>query len=76
MAKIEKGSLNGAFRVRMRTFTVEQLREWATSLEAQIDDPENTDCPKWLRRWADRINRLANRKERSLEHKASQRRNA
>jgi hypothetical protein len=71
MAKIEKGSLDGAFRRRMRTFTVDQLRDWAASLESQIDTPENTDDPRWLQRWADRINRLADRKETSIEHKQS-----
>jgi hypothetical protein len=72
MAKIEQGSLDGAFRANMRTFTVEQLRDWAASFSAAIDDPENTDEPKWLQRWVDRINRLADRKERSIEHKQSQ----
>ena len=72
MAKIEKGSLDGAFRIRMQTFNVERLRHWAAELESQIDDPKSTDDPKWLQRWADRINRLADRKEQSIEHKQMQ----
>ncbi|REJ68192.1 MAG: hypothetical protein DWQ31_08660 [Planctomycetota bacterium] len=71
MAKIEKGRLDGVWG--MRTRTAEELRAWAEDLEAQIRDPKNTDDPKWLQRWADRMRRLADKKEKSLEHKERQR---
>jgi hypothetical protein len=72
MAKIELGSLDGVFRVRMQSFTIEQLRNWADQLESQNQDAENTEDPEWLQRWANRINRLADRKEQSIEHKQLQ----
>lgn len=71
MAKIEKGRLDSVWG--MRTRTADELRAWATEIEAQINDPENTDDPKWLQRWADRINRLADKKEKAIAHKNRQR---
>jgi len=70
MAKIEKGRLDGVWGMRMRT--ADELRAWADSLEAQARDPKGTDDPKYLRRWASRMRRLADRKSRAREHKQCQ----
>jgi hypothetical protein len=70
MAKIERGRLDGVWGMRERT--ADELRAWANSLESQITDPDNTDDPKWLQRWADRMRRTAEKKDRALEHKQRQ----
>ena len=70
MPKIERGRLDGVWG--MRRFTSQELRDLADEVEALIVDPENDDDPKWLQRRADKIRRLAARKEKSYEHKLKQ----
>lgn len=70
MAKIETKRLDGIWG--MRKFTASELHEIADYYQARISDPENTDDPKWLQRRADRIRRLAVKKEKSQAHKLGQ----
>ena len=67
MAKITPARLDGVYG--MRKFTAEELYALADEYEARIIDPKNTDDPKWLQRWADRVRKLARQKEQALEHK-------
>lgn len=53
----------------MEMFTAEQLHAKADWYENQITDPENKDDPRYLRRWAIMIRKLANKKERAHEQK-------
>jgi len=53
----------------MRTFTAEELHAKADWYESQVHNPENTDDPKYLKRWASRIRKLAMQKEKAIEHK-------
>ncbi len=71
MAKIEPGRLSGFNG--MESHTADELYAWADRLETQINDPENTDDPKWLQRWADKMRRLALQKEKAKQHKNTQR---
>ncbi len=70
MAKITPARLDGVYG--MEKFTSEELYAKADEFEKQITDPENTDDPKWLQRWANRIRKLALQKEKAKEHKDSQ----
>lgn len=70
MPKVEKGHLFGLYG--MGSYTCEELDELADEHLRRIDDPDNTDDPKWLRRRADRLRKLARQKEKSLEHKMDQ----
>ena len=70
MSKISKGRLNGVYG--MRKYTAEELFDMAEQNENKINDPENTDDPKWLQRRADRLRALAEEKEKALEHKGNQ----
>ncbi len=70
MPKVEKGRLSGLWG--MHSYTSKELDDWADEIEAQVTDPTNQDDPKWLRRWAGRIRRLAQRKEKAREHKTRQ----
>ena len=72
MAKLTPARLDGLSG--MRKFTAEELYARADALEAQIDDPNNRDDPKYLKRWSMRIRQLAEWKERERDHKRSQRR--
>lgn len=58
----------------MATFTAAELHEKAAQYERQIADPRNADDPRWLRRWAAKIRRLAAQKEQALAHKQAARR--
>ena len=71
MAKLERGRLNGVYG--MQTFTAAELLALADQWEAQIQDPQNRDDPRWLRRWAEDARRLAAKKERAKAHKERQR---
>ena len=71
MPKLTPARLDGVYG--MRQFTADELHQHADRLELQVADPRNTDDPKWLRRWANRIRQLARRKEVSGEHKRTQR---
>lgn len=66
MPKLPRGRLDGGYTAKgYNTYTAKQLFAWADKLEKQIDDPENTDDPRWLRRWARKIRKLAEQKEKS-----------
>jgi hypothetical protein len=71
MAKLRKGRLDGVYG--MTTFTSAELRAWAEQVEAQIRDPQNRDDPRWLRRWAEDMRQLAEKKEKAKAHKERQR---
>ena len=53
----------------MQKFGAAELYVIANGYEAQIRDPKNKDDPKWLQRWADKIRRLAEKKEKALRRK-------
>jgi len=74
MPKIERGRISGL--EGMESHSSAELLAWAGSLEAQIIDPRNSDDPKWLQRWADKMRRLAAQKERAHAHKHRRRRTA
>ena len=57
----------------MGSYTFEELDELADEHLRRIDDPDNTDDPKWLKRRADRLRKLARQKEKSVEHRLDQR---
>ena len=69
MPKIATGRISGFHG--MESHSALELYAWADKLEAQIDDPANRDDPRYLRRWADKIRRLAIKKEKSVTHKIS-----
>jgi len=71
MPKLTPARLDGVYG--MRRFTAAQLHELADQYERQITDPHNTDDPRWLRRWADRLRTLAIKKEAAKEHKREER---
>ena len=67
MPKLTPARLDGVYG--MGKFTTEELYAKADELEKQLIDPNNTDDPKWLQRWIDRIRKLAEQKEKAREHK-------
>jgi len=67
MPKLPRGRLDGPDG--MSSFTAAEVLARAEALEQQIRDPLNTDDPKWLQRWADRLRRLAAKKEKARKHK-------
>jgi len=67
MPKLTPARLDGLYG--MDTFTAEQLHAKADWYEGQIDNPKNTDDPKYLLRWAKRVRKLALQKEKSREQK-------
>ena len=71
MPKLTPARLSGMYG--MRKFTAEQLHELADKTEAEIVDPDSKNDPRYLKRWAMRIRKLAQQKERSAEHKNRQR---
>jgi hypothetical protein len=68
--KVEQGRLFGLDG--MGSHTAEELDELADQHLHRIDDPKNTDDPKWLKRRAARLRKLARQKETALEHKMDQ----
>ncbi len=70
MPKVEQGRLFGLYG--MGSYTFEELDQLADQYLARLDDPENSDDPKWLKRRATRLRKLARQKEKALEHKLSQ----
>jgi hypothetical protein len=72
VAKPSQGRFDGVYG--MQEFTAEELFALADQYEAHIIAPANTDDPKWLRRRADRIRRVAIAKQSALEQKARERR--
>lgn len=71
MAKIERGRISGLHG--MTSWSSVELFAWAAELEKQIQSPFNKDDPRWLQRWADKIKRLAVKKEKAKIHKKRQR---
>lgn len=71
MPKLERGRLDGLYG--MAGFTAEELYDRAKELQAKACDPASQDDPRYLTRWAAKIRKLAERKEKSLEHKTGQR---
>jgi hypothetical protein len=67
MAKPSQGRFDGVWG--MRKFTAEELFALADQYEARISDTTNTDDPKWLRRRADRLRRVAIAKQNARELK-------
>jgi hypothetical protein len=67
MPKLERGRIRGLDG--MESHSASELYAWADKLEAQIDGAANRDDPKYLQRWADKIRRLAVKKEKSVTHK-------
>lgn len=70
MPKIERGRLSGLYG--MQTHTCADLYASANYYETQVNDPLNTDDPRWLKRRADRLRRLADKKLKALVHKVRQ----
>jgi len=70
MAKLDKGRLSGLDG--MRRHSAEELYAYARDLEAQIEDPQNPDDPRWLHDWAAQIRHLADTKVAAREHKSAQ----
>jgi len=56
----------------MTKFTAERLHEIADEFERDIDNPESEDDPKYLKRWANKVRKLAMQKEAAKEHKDNQ----
>jgi hypothetical protein len=71
MPKISRGRLDGIHG--MSSFTSTELVALADRLEAQVRDPLNTDDPRWLKRWAAKVRRLAQQKERALDQRSRER---
>lgn len=53
--------------------TAEELHALADTLQSQASDPASKDDPKWLKRRADRLRALADKKQKALEHKMTTR---
>lgn len=69
MPKIARGRISGF--EGMDSHSASELTAWAERLEAQAKDPASPDDPRWLRRQADQLRKLAEAKERSLSHKVA-----
>jgi len=70
VAKIARGRLFGLHG--MDSMTVHELDAFADLYLERVDDPTNSDDPKWLKRRATRLRKLARQKEKAVEHKLSQ----
>lgn len=71
MAKLIRGRLAGLHG--MESYTAEELHAEADTLlqQARLADP--ADDPGWLRRWAEKLRRLAEQKEKARERKSDSR---
>ncbi len=67
MPKVSSGRLDGLHG--MRSFTAAELFAMADDLDRQAADPTTADDPRWLRRRAARVRRLAEQKQHALVHK-------
>jgi hypothetical protein len=56
----------------MDSQAAEDLHTWADGYERRSGYSAPADDPRWLRRRAKRLRRLAEQKERAREHKAAQ----
>jgi hypothetical protein len=54
----------------MQGLTAEELAARAAQMDAQANDPQSTDDPTWLRRWAEKLRQLAARKARARDRKS------
>lgn len=54
----------------MQGLTAEELAERAAQMEAQANQPQSTDDPAWLRRWAEKLRQLAAQKARARDRKS------
>ena len=70
MPKFKQGRLDGIDG--MNKFSSVELFAMAEECENKINDQNNSDDPKWLKRRADRLRALAIEKEKAKEHKARQ----
>lgn len=70
MAKVEQGRLFGVYGTG--TYSVHELDALADQYLDKVQDPANTDDPKWLNRRATRLRKLARQKEKAVEHKRDQ----
>ncbi|MBC7773325.1 MAG: hypothetical protein H7210_12580 [Pyrinomonadaceae bacterium] len=70
MPKLTPARLDGFYG--MLRLTLQELHELADEYQRQVTSPHNTDDPKWLRRLASRIRKLAEGKEAAEEHKRNQ----
>ena len=70
MPKLTPSRLDGIYG--MRKFSAEDLHRLADETEAEIGDPNSKNDPRYLQRWATQIRKLAEQKEKSIEHKAAQ----
>jgi hypothetical protein len=70
VATLSRGRLSGFGG--MAAHNSAELHAQADALEAQISDPANIDDPRWLRRWVDKIRRLAKQKDAAVAHKDRQ----
>lgn len=70
MPKLTPARLDGFYG--MKKFSAEELHRRADEVEAEIGDPNSENDTRYLKRWAMRIRKLAQQKEKSSEHKASQ----
>ncbi|MES9993423.1 MAG: hypothetical protein ABW098_15845 [Candidatus Thiodiazotropha sp.] len=68
MAKIKQGRIDGI--EGMSSYSADELFVMAEEYESKIDNPNNTDDSKWLKRRADKLRALAVEKEKAKEHKA------
>jgi hypothetical protein len=70
MTKISKGRIDGL--EGMNSYSSDELFVMAEEYAYKLNDPTNTDDPKWLKRRVNRLRTLAIAKEKAKEHKASQ----
>jgi hypothetical protein len=70
MAKVSRGRISGVNG--MNAHSARGLLAWAKRLERQTQDPRNEDDPRWLRRQAEKLRRLADKKVVALTHKIRQ----
>jgi hypothetical protein len=71
MAKVLRGRISGRFGMGSRT--AEELHQWAACFERRSKYRDGYDESGWLRRWAKRLECLAQQKERALMHKEASR---
>lgn len=67
MPKVSSGRLDGLHG--MRSFAATELFALADDLDRRAADPNTADDPRWLRRRAERVRRLAEQKQHALVHK-------
>jgi len=70
MPKLSRGRLDGLHG--MHSFTAAELFALADKLQQQALDPSSADDPRWLKRWAAKVRRLAAQKKVAHESKVRQ----